>query len=416
MNRQTDSNPSLAFDAVAVYRAFFDGSVHNFFEATENAVDDGRAHVYLVEGLSPWQERKVRELIPGLPDEFFEWHLQDSLACINSDFQNDRVVLAKWSRAVSQRKEVWQREHKLRTLGSPYNLDDKNPVSSRFDHERYSHISEPYRSYDPTYAYSEKIAAEPKVILRDMIMHAARESISLYHSIDNDKLACVVLFDPSRKYRVTKVTYDTEQSTNEESADFEAFRKDRNSLGRCSTHIRKTRTAPQQNDVIRAVTDAVVQILMEDHAKLLSCLNKAIDDIELSLREGLNSPGSWRVYPSRWRNHLFHQLDAVAYFIALLTQNAVSYPASSTSCSWTRQVKALKTAERKLEAMMRRLEGTYQVLMSSITILESEKAIEQAEVVTRVTNLAFFFIPLSFVSSVFGMNVNVSAGLVVIEG
>jgi len=58
--------------------------------------------------------------------------------------------------------------------------------------------------------------------------------------------------------------------------------------------------------------------------------------------------------------------------------------------------------------MMQRVKGTYQAFMSAMSILENERAIAQAEVVTRLTNLAFFFIPLSFVAGVFGMNITVS--------
>jgi hypothetical protein len=39
------------------------------------------------------------------------------------------------------------------------------------------------------------------------------------------------------------------------------------------------------------------------------------------------------------------------------------------------------------------------------TIRESEKAIAEAQGVTKLTKLAVFFVPLSFVASVFGMNV-----------
>lgn len=45
-----------------------------------------------------------------------------------------------------------------------------------------------------------------------------------------------------------------------------------------------------------------------------------------------------------------------------------------------------------------------QILMSMAGIVESNKAIEQAKEVTKLTRLAFVFIPLSFVSSFFGMN------------
>lgn len=45
------------------------------------------------------------------------------------------------------------------------------------------------------------------------------------------------------------------------------------------------------------------------------------------------------------------------------------------------------------------------VLMSSISISESKKAIEQAKRVGKLTFLAFIFVPLSFTTSFFGMNV-----------
>jgi Mg2+ and Co2+ transporter CorA len=45
------------------------------------------------------------------------------------------------------------------------------------------------------------------------------------------------------------------------------------------------------------------------------------------------------------------------------------------------------------------------VLMSSVSISESKKAIGQATRVTRLTFLAFLFVPLSFTTSFFGMNV-----------
>lgn len=45
-----------------------------------------------------------------------------------------------------------------------------------------------------------------------------------------------------------------------------------------------------------------------------------------------------------------------------------------------------------------------QIMMNNASILESQKAIIQAEQVTRLTRLAFIFIPLSFLTSFFGMN------------
>jgi hypothetical protein len=157
-NRQINSTPALPFRTFAVYT--LSGSIHKWDEATEDAVDE-RAHLYLVEGPSYWHKHKIKQLVPGLPDDFFDWHLHDRLACISNDLSDDRVVLAKWSRVVSMRKEVWQREYNLRTRGSSY-IAETDPASSRLDtdHAAYRDIQKPYPSYDPIYTYSVK---KPKV-------------------------------------------------------------------------------------------------------------------------------------------------------------------------------------------------------------------------------------------------------------
>jgi uncharacterized membrane protein YfcA len=53
-------------------------------------------------------------------------------------------------------------------------------------------------------------------------------------------------------------------------------------------------------------------------------------------------------------------------------------------------------------------EKTFSALMANMQIIESRRAIEEAESVTKLTELAFFFIPLTFTASVFGMQVKES--------
>ncbi|KAK3328637.1 hypothetical protein B0T19DRAFT_196272 [Cercophora scortea] len=59
----------------------------------------------------------------------------------------------------------------------------------------------------------------------------------------------------------------------------------------------------------------------------------------------------------------------------------------------------------RAEALHSRSTEAITVLMSSISISESQKAMEQAARVGRLTFLAFVFVPLSFTTSFFGMNV-----------
>lgn len=58
--------------------------------------------------------------------------------------------------------------------------------------------------------------------------------------------------------------------------------------------------------------------------------------------------------------------------------------------------------------MQVRVEAIFQGLMSTMSMVESQKAIAQAEVISKLTSLAFFFIPLTFVTGIFGMNIVVS--------
>ncbi|KAK4890516.1 hypothetical protein LTR27_010797 [Elasticomyces elasticus] len=56
----------------------------------------------------------------------------------------------------------------------------------------------------------------------------------------------------------------------------------------------------------------------------------------------------------------------------------------------------------KLEAF---LMDTFQLLMSSLSVRDSQMSIEQARRATLITYLAFIYVPLSFVTGVFGMNI-----------
>lgn len=48
---------------------------------------------------------------------------------------------------------------------------------------------------------------------------------------------------------------------------------------------------------------------------------------------------------------------------------------------------------------------TFQLLMSSISVRDSQLSIEQSQRASRLTQLAFIYAPLSFVAGIFGMNV-----------
>jgi Mg2+ and Co2+ transporter CorA len=85
---------------------------------------------------------------------------------------------------------------------------------------------------------------------------------------------------------------------------------------------------------------------------------------------------------------------------------------SSTSAPWAAWGALKSDFETLAQQTMwlgERVEQTSQSLMSTLSIIESQRAISEAESVTKLTELAFFFIPISFSATLFGMQVKVCA-------
>jgi hypothetical protein len=185
-------------------------------------------------------------LLPSLSDVFISAHLCDNLAQVDSTLDENHVVLAKWSRAAAQGSDVWRRERRLRTANSPFDVDDNDPAASLLNHERFDHITEPYRSYNPIYEIEMDVplnrdivkgdsritttaAEEPcqtadvegqrnalegeegltvaeldwprKIYIQDMVMHAAQECISFYYDNSGDMMIGKVLLNLQPAYR-----------------------------------------------------------------------------------------------------------------------------------------------------------------------------------------------------------------------
>ena len=68
----------------------------------------------------------------------------------------------------------------------------------------------------------------------------------------------------------------------------------------------------------------------------------------------------------------------------------------------------LESLEKEVKNLSDRAVSTFNAIMATMSIVESQEAIAQAKTVSKLTNLAFFFIPLTLSASVFGMNIKVS--------
>lgn len=126
----------------------------------------------------------------------------------------------------------------------------------------------------------------------------------------------------------------------------------------------------------------------------------------------------WRELMGHWRPHL-HEIYSLESQYARMLQSAETDSQDDKlnldrSTLWSRD----KQTQRKFadllddlksdrQTVLHHCESTFTMLMATMSLMESEKAINEAEEVTKLTELAFFFIPLTFVAGIYGMNLGV---------
>jgi hypothetical protein len=126
--------------------------------------------------------------------------------------------------------------------------------------------------------------------------------------------------------------------------------------------------------------------------EVLSQLRDSLDYINQHLSEddilerGLSD---WRAFLGPWRKRSYNDLLSFAYIKGV----------GGVGLDW------LIEAEKELAE---RGEKTFHAIMSTMAILESKKAIQQAGAISKITNLAFFFIPFTFSATLMSMELVVS--------
>lgn len=124
---------------------------------------------------------------------------------------------------------------------------------------------------------------------------------------------------------------------------------------------------------------------------------------------------------AQWKRSLPNDVSSIAYVRqALLFEQRSDHltedgdavnpkPIGRTkSVLWPAVQNDLDRLTREVTGLTERAGSTFQALMATMGIVESQKAIAQAETISKLTNLAFFFIPLTLTASIFGMNIQVS--------
>lgn len=219
----------------------------------------------------------------------------------------------------------------------------------------------------------------------------------------------LILFDPPRFHKLTIKKYDFWSDTAvADAVDHErVFLNKQTCRERFVETLAKTTTTSCStgDDTMKALYDALIEIILEDERIVLAAINRSLDSIDISLASNeflYRTVDVWRDQFGRWRNLLFHAQKSIEYISAIHGQ------AQPVDCAQSTVSIGLGNIRDCLGSTADRVDSTFQAFGLTISIVKSEKAIRQAETVAKLTRLAFFFVPPTLMTGVFGANINVS--------
>ncbi|KAF8860787.1 hypothetical protein BDZ45DRAFT_740928 [Acephala macrosclerotiorum] len=358
---------------------------------------------------------KLDALFADIPrkdlESFLEGHSKDAVSQIGTyamevitgeekTLENLKPFFAKWSRHVTQTKDHWKVERMIRAK-NPYDVDTTfgDPREKRIPHTRYSRFPENCRGY---YLISE---------IADEINHALKECVSVFSKTVGQVYKCALLFDPLQYQDATRYRPHLKDISDKKET-FKHVERGRDRFVRCFKEKEKASLLTQPDIIETEIRELLVDFILRDEALVMSQLSNSLDTLELSLgndKQLSDTLPIWRGFFGEERNRLFHQGVMLDYIRRMLdiprgdTRNHPAEASSSSSSSEKNFSKKMEIVETSRQSLDRRMGGTYQALMSTMSIIESDRAVKEAEAVTKLTNLAFFFIPLSLVATTLAM-------------
>ena len=142
---------------------------------------------------------------------------------------------------------------------------------------------------------------------------------------------------------------------------------------------------------------------------ILCNIDSALDEIDASMSKDFlisNKLSEWRRLWSNWRG-LLKKLEVTLQQTTSWIKKLNREP-QFRNHGLPQLRSRLQTLKSNHERLGRRIEASFHVLMSTMSIIESRNAVSQGERIGKLTELAFIFIPLSFSASFFGMELKVS--------
>ncbi|KAJ5776172.1 Mg2+ transporter protein CorA-like/Zinc transport protein ZntB [Penicillium nucicola] len=152
----------------------------------------------------------------------------------------------------------------------------------------------------------------------------------------------------------------------------------------------------------------LLQIICRDMFTLLKQLCQTLDEIDIEITDDTRMEDRlylWRQIISRAQRELPEFTASIKPLVAFVANIGPSGAHEDGPENVSNGILDLKTLLEEIQRVLERLRVTSVSLTSNMALLDSHRSIAEAHAVTRLTELAFIFIPLSFAATVFGMQI-----------
>jgi len=157
--------------------------------------------------------------------------------------------------------------------------------------------------------------------------------------------------------------------------------------------------------------------LVSGEREVLASVNTMLDDVDLMMADDNSLKrqiGNWRRIYGMWKSRLYgvrswaNETKRNMQLARAIPMRPGEQVNMAGNANWSVLERDIEKLCVDADLGLKRFESTFGALMATMSIVESQVAIKEAAEVSKLTKLAFFFIPLTLVAGVFGMNLAVS--------
>ncbi|GFF22891.1 hypothetical protein IFM46972_00490 [Aspergillus udagawae] len=164
----------------------------------------------------------------------------------------------------------------------------------------------------------------------------------------------------------------------------------------------------REDTVPVSVPDTLFEIIGQDTSTLLRVLSEILSDMEVDILDDTKMEDRlalWRQLISKAERELLELKTSTRSFLAFFGFAFPAGTSAATSDDNPDIIRKVAALFGEIDQMLTRLRRASSSLTSNMGLLDSRRSIDEAHAVTRLTELAFLFIPLSFSATIFGMQI-----------